>query len=505
MNATVRSWWQQWNSRFSRLSGRQKRNLAIAAAALAASIAASVWILSRPHYVTIMSGLDAKSLGEVQSKLEDLKIPSEINGTSVLVPQRDADEARIQLAMAGLPDSGYVGYGSVSSSFGMTEDQFNIQVLDALQQSLDHTIESIDGIENAQVHIVMPQEQVFVSQPQDTAKASVFVQLGTGVQLSSAQVAGIQQLVAHAVKGLTADNVTVVDQNGVNLSSSSAQGATTGGTELAERQQMEQNLEQKLTAGLDQIVGPGNAVVVVHANVTFDRVKSKSHVVQPVPGQDTGLPKSQQVIRNSTNTQGTGVGGPAGQSSTNPGLPTYAGNSSTGSSSQSTDDETTTTYDNSYTDTTTVHDPIQINGYDVGVMLNSGNTKLSPAVLRRVQQFVQNAVGTTAGAGARNSVSVMQVPFQTPVQATVNSPLRVWWFAAALGALLAGAGVWLWLRRRNRSEAVEPEPLRMPVMENPLPEPELTEEEQMKRQLSRLAEQRPEEFANLIRTWLVSD
>ncbi|MCL6626448.1 MAG: flagellar M-ring protein FliF [Alicyclobacillus shizuokensis] len=494
------------SSRWGRLSGRQKRNLVIAAAALTACIAVSAWLVSRPHYVTIMSGLDDKSLGEVQSKLEDLKIPFEINGSSVLVPQRQADEARIQLATAGLPDSGYIGYSSVSNSFGMTEDQFNIQVLDALQQSLNHTIESIDGVESAQVHIVMPQEQVFVSQPQDTAKASVFVQLGTGVQLSSAQVAGIQQLVAHSVKGLSASNVTVVDQNGVNLSSDSESttGSVTASTELAQRQQLEQDLQQKLTSGLEQIVGPGNVVVMVHANVTFDRVQSKSHVVQPVPGQDTGLPSSQQVVRKSDNSQGTGAGGAAGQSSTNPGLPTYAGNGTGSSTSQSTDDETNTTYDNSYTDTTTVHDPVQINGYDVGVMLNSSSAKLPPAVLNQVKQFVRNAVGASTGTNAQNSVSVMKVPFQTQPATAAPAAAWRWWVAAVAAAVLLAGGVLLWWRRRQNEEGAEPESVDLPAVEESLPE-SLTDEEQIKRQLARLAQQRPEEFANLIRTWLVSD
>jgi flagellar M-ring protein FliF len=505
LNAALRNGWQQLSSRWSSLSVRQKRNLAIAVVALVVCVATVGWLLSRPHYVTIMSGLDAKSLGEVQSKLEDLKIPSEINGTSVLVPQSQADEARIQLAMAGLPQSGYIGYSSVSNSFGMTEDQFNIQVLDALQRSLNQTIESIDGIESAQVHIVMPQQQLFVSQPEDTAKASVFVQLGTGVQLSPAQVAGIQQLVAHSVKGLTANNVTVVDQNGVNLSSQVQSQTTTGtSSELAQRQELEQELQQKLTDGLDRIVGPGNAVVMVHANVTFDRIQSKSHVVEPAAGQDTGLPSSQQVIRKSSTSQGGNVGGVAGQSSTNPGLPTYAGNG-TGGTSQSTDDETSTQYDNSYTDTTTVHDPVQINGYDVGVMLNSANTNLTPAMLRQVQQFVQRAVGATSGSSASNTVSVMKVPFQQTQPAQVPWAGNRWlWIAGGVGLLLLLVALFIWWRRRQALTEVS-EPLIEPAFEEPLPEPEASDEEQMKRQLARMAEQRPEEFANLIRTWLVSE
>jgi len=192
VNETLRSLWVRLLGRWNGFSPAQKRNIVIASVAIIAALGATFWVVMRPSYVTIMSGLDDKSLGQVQSKLQDLKIPSEMNGTSVLVPSQDANTARVQLAMAGLPQSGYIGYSSIQNSFGMTEDQFNVQVLDALQQSLNQTIESMDGIETAQVHIVMPSQTIFVSQQDDPAKASVFVQAGAGVQLSSAKVAGIQ-------------------------------------------------------------------------------------------------------------------------------------------------------------------------------------------------------------------------------------------------------------------------------------------------------------------------
>jgi flagellar M-ring protein FliF len=503
LNETVRRLWARIQPLWQRLTPGQRRNLLIAlGAAVLCVVVAAVW-LSRPHYVTVMSGLDAQSLGEADAKLKDLKIPDEIEGSSILVPASQADEARIQLAMAGLPKSGYIGYDSIPNNLWMTQDQFNIQVLDVLQRSLAQTIESIDGVEQAQVHIVMPSEQLFVSEPQDTAKASVFLQLAPGTQLSPAQVAGIQQLVAHSVKGLTADNVTVVDQRGVTLSGASdgAAGSVTGNSELTIRQQLEQELTNELTAGLNQIVGPGNAVVVVHANVTFDQVQTKSHTVQPVPGQKTGLPVTSQETRKQSNSNGGSAGGVAGQASTNPGLPTYAGTTGAGGNSYSSETDTNVTYDNSYVDSTRVADPIQIQGYTVGVLLNANDPNITPAVIDQVRSFVQSAVG--AKAPGANDITVSAVPFQTGLTNTTWQIPRWWWWlaAAGAGALALSLGAWwLWRRRRAAADA-PPEPVQVSPPA-PAETPPDRREQTLQERLAELAKKNPDEFAGLLRMWL---
>lgn len=476
-------------------------------------VAVILWMTLRPNYVTIMSGLDNKSLGDVQTQLQTLKIPSQIQGSSIEVPAADAKTAQVQLAMAGLPKSGYFGYGSVQNSFGMTQDQFNLQVLDALQQSLDQTIQSIDGIESAQVHIVMPQADLFVSQQQSSAKASVFVQLGTGVQLSSAQVGGIQQLVAHSVKGLAASDVTVVDQNGVTLSAAGGAGAgagITGTTELATRQQLEAQMTQQLTAGLEQIVGPGNAVIMVHANVTFNQVQTQSHVVQPAQGQQQGLPTSISKVQSSTNsTSGNPVGGVAGQSSNNPGMTSYAGSSATSGSSSSSNLQTNTTLENSYTTQTTVGDPVQYNGFTVGVFLNAADKQLTPAVVAQIKAFVTAAVGNQTSANATNNISVSTVLFQAQPNAATggvsSSKLLLWGGVGLAGLALIGA-VLLVRRRRSKSVARDAGGFSA-IVNDPLPELQLqtSDEDRVREQLSNLAKQQPADFANLLRSWLAKD
>lgn len=509
MNATLRDMWTRFAERWKATSPNLRRNLIIIAVAVLAALSAILWLVSRPHYVTIMSGLDNKSLGQVQSQLQQLKIPDEIVGSSVLVPQAKAEDARVQLSMAGLPQSGYIGYASVGSSLGMTQDQFNIQVLDALQQSLNATISSIDGVESAQVHIVMPQEKLFVSQPTSDAKASVFVTLGTGVQLSAQQVAGIQQLVAHSVKGLSVSNVSVVNQNGVTLSATGSVGgaASVGAatTELGVRDRLENDLTQKLTSDLARIVGAGNAVVIVHADVTFNQTSTKSHTLQNAPGQSSGFITSQEVTKSQNSSVNNPVGGPAGQTGNNPNNPpVYAGASGNSGNSTSSETQTTTNYAESYKDQQTTGDPVQILGYKVGVLLNSNDKSINTNVVQQIKAFVTNVVGQSQPGGS-NNVTVSPVPFnQAPVAPTLQSSKSNYMLygLGALALLLLVGGTVAWRRRGSKDAARDIDAMVQDTYEQELEELPLTQDELLRKQLVGMAQQRPDDFASLLRTWL---
>jgi len=509
LNETLRAWQVRFSQLWGKYNAVQRRNIAIAISAALVCFVVILWMFLRPHFVTVLSGLDNKSIGAVQTELDTLKIPNQIQGSSVLVPSSQADTARVQLAMAGLPKSGYIGYSAtMTNSLGETQDQFNIQVLDALQQSLDQTINSIDGIESAQVHIVMPGQQLFMVQSTNPAKASVFVQLGTGVQLAGAQVAGIQQLVSHSVKGLAASDVSVTDQNGVDLTkslsaNSNGVSGTVGNSEIADRQQLEQAMTDKLMNSLQSIVGAGNVQVVVHSNVTFNQSKTTQHSVIPANGSSTGLPTSTQIIKK-TSTNGSGLlGGIAGSSSTNPNLPTYTGSSGTGAAN-STDTETTNNYENGYKNSTVVSDPIQYNGYTVGVLLNANDKSITPVILKQIQTFVANSVGVSGG--SNNNISVTSMPFQGAIGLGMgtNRSNLLYWIGAGVIALGGGWFLISFLRRKRRivpelvSQSFEGE---SEDLGSYVP----TEDERMREQIVKLANHKPEDFTNLLRTWIAGE
>lgn len=110
MNPQVRRWLEQARTMWRGLDPKRRRWLIAGAAAGLVLLVALSWYALAPRYVVIYQNLDAKAAGEVTNKLDELKIPYRTSGGQVMVPEQDADRARMQLAIAGLPKSGYVGY-----------------------------------------------------------------------------------------------------------------------------------------------------------------------------------------------------------------------------------------------------------------------------------------------------------------------------------------------------------------------------------------------------------
>ncbi|MHB1627328.1 MAG: flagellar basal-body MS-ring/collar protein FliF [Bacilli bacterium] len=506
MNPTFAAWLKRLRTYYEGLESRQRRNLLlIAAVGIVTALVLSLVFLN-PDYQVVFANLGAKSAGQITQKLQQMKIPYELQGNTILVPAAQADQVRIDMAMVGLPASGTVEYSTIfqqGSLLGMTSQELNLQVLGVLEQRIGQSIQSINGIENAQVNIVMPQSQTFLDPTANLgAKASVVLTVGPGMTLTSGQIFGVQQLVSHAVQGLSPQNVSIVDQYGNALSNSGTVGASAGlasqlQTELNLQQQLQTSLASQLQASLVKLVGPGNVQVVVHANVTFNRETQQKHIVSPGPAL------SSQTSSQSSTGGGT-VGGIAGQATQNANAPTYGTTGAGGGSSSNR--SATTNYDNSYTNTATTFDPIQLKGYTVSVMVNSAAVPLTARLSREIQSYVLTAAGQRATGAAAPSVTVLGIPF-APVAAIggatgtfFGSPLGI----GAIALLLAAGGVAaavLVLRRRNRKQATDEalDSLSLASLVNMPSEPQ---DVAVSRQLKELASRRPEAFASLVRSWL---
>ncbi|OPG15681.1 flagellar basal-body MS-ring/collar protein FliF [Ferroacidibacillus organovorans] len=502
MNYDLQSLIKRFSEWYGSLERRQKRNLIAIGIFFLLTVSLLSLFLLNPNYQVVFSNLNSKSAGEITQKLDQLKIPYQLQGNTILIPSAQADQARIDMAMNGLPSTGMVDYSQIlqnSSPLGMTDQAMNLEVLSVLQTRLAQSIELINGISNAQVNIVMPQSSSFLVNPTQsgTAKASVILNVAPGNVLTSSQVFGIQQLVAHSVTGLSAADVSVIDQNGNDLSASTgSSGAAISGQvaqEIAIKQQIETTLAMQLQNSLTQFVGAGNVQVIVHANVTFNSEVQSSHVVT------AGPPLSSQTSTSSSTGGGTG-GGVAGQATQNPNVVTY-GSTGGGTGATSNTRSSTTNYENSNTNTTTKLDPMQVNGYNVSVLINAKAVALTPTLSANLQQFVLTAVGAR-GAGAKGSaVSVLTVPFvNSSLTGTVPSSFVTPLALGAVGALVLGGILIFIIRRRKRPDPVTAQ--RQLLGDD---NTEQSPEAMMTRQLQEMAFKKPEAMASLIRTWLSDD
>jgi flagellar M-ring protein FliF len=167
-------------------------------------------------YTVIYSNLDLKDSAQVADRLKELRIPYEIKdeGQSIAVTKDMADEARLGLAIKGLPQGGVVGFEIFDETrFGATDFDKRIQLIRALSGELSRTISRIDGVENARVQIVVPKTELFATEKLPVT-ASVMLRFYPKKQLSGEQVRGIIHLVSSSVEGLQPQNVTVIDNFG---------------------------------------------------------------------------------------------------------------------------------------------------------------------------------------------------------------------------------------------------------------------------------------------------
>ena len=496
------SWWQRARSWWAVDPALRRRQAGAALVGLAAAGAAGAWALS-PHWAPLYTGLAPATAGAMTGVLQQAKIPYQLapGGSTILVPAAAVAQARITLAEHNLPASGQTVQLPPPSalSLGETPQQVAAAQQAALEQTLAATLTHLQGVTGAQV-VVTPAPPALFGEGAAPATASVFLQLAPGVTLTPSQVAAVQHLVAGTVSGLTPDHVTVVDQAGTLLSGRPAVPSGPSQVQAAWRAQaaVDQLLEQRAASLLDQIYGPGAAVVRVNAVLAFTTRRQRQVAYgQPVP----------QATQQTTQTQAAGGGQPAGTAAN---VPTYTVPAPTnGTSGQQT---TITRYAVPTTTTTTTTPPGAVQRLTVAVAVDR---PLSPAQQAAVQRLVEQAVGFDAARG--DAITVAGIPFNTAaaqaaqraIAAAARRQQQEELAAAGAGAVLLGVLGLLLRRRRPVPSALPPPPVvpeaasaagpPQPGLPAPPPTPAYVEA------LQDWAERDPEALARVLRTLIEED
>jgi flagellar M-ring protein FliF len=236
-------------------------------------------------YKVLYSDLDLEEAGAITEELQKANYPYKLEngGKTITVPVKQLYEIRIALAREGLPKSHGLGYEIFDkTNFGMTDFVQKINARRALEGELQRTIEGLEEVKQARVHIVIPEPTIFLDQQKD-AKASVVVQCKPGRQIGKDEIRGISFLVSSSVDGLKPENVSIVDYEGKLLSSPFGQEPTAlvGSHNLELQQNVERNLENKVSQMLTGILGPSKAYVKVTADLDFDRVEKTMEQYNP--------------------------------------------------------------------------------------------------------------------------------------------------------------------------------------------------------------------------------
>ncbi|MGI5839076.1 MAG: flagellar basal-body MS-ring/collar protein FliF [bacterium] len=474
---------------------------------------------SQRNYVPLFTQLEANDAGEVVAKLDEMNVSYALaeGGSAVLVPGEAVYETRLALAREGLPKGSVVGFEIFDrTALGTTDFVRRVQYIRGLQGELTRTIRQIDGVEEVSVHIVLPEESLYTQQKKQ-ATAAVLLNLRAGAALEQQQVRGIVHLISRSVEGLLTDNITVIDDSGRILSNGFASEADTA-TGILTLSQMEmqntvqEELEHKLQSMLEQVLGPGNVVARVNAELNFDQKTVSRRFFEPVEGE--GVLRSIEELHETFR----GTGTPPDTAAGTPGIPGYP--AADGGSSEFSHSETTMNFEISETTENMVVAPGSIKRLSVAVMLNREQ------LTAQEQTVIENAVASTIGVDLARSdqITVAAFPFDTSLVDTLREELRrqaepggmnartAVTVGVALALLLLLFGLFRMMARR-RQIAGTGEVLVMGEMAEPsfAAEAEVAATAQeapaakLQGEIEKLIRLEPEEAAKLVKAWLGED
>ncbi|MBW1778358.1 MAG: flagellar M-ring protein FliF [Deltaproteobacteria bacterium] len=284
------------------------RKLALAGVALLSIFLFGLIIFQarKVEYRLLYADLPSQEAASVTQWLKEQGVAYQLenNGRSIYVPAHLVYETRLNLAGAGLPRQGGVGFEIFDKqNFGITKFTQKVNFQRAMQGELTRTIAAMDPVRSARVHLVLPEKRLLAEQ-QRPAKASVVVELEPGRSLDTAQTQSIIHLVAGSIEGLDKNRVTVLDTTGRLLSENGPNSPTLMmfPDKLKFKNLLENRLEHQVQSLLDRALGYGNALVRVTAELDFSQEAVTTEKYDP----DGMVPRSEKITKSQSGQLNTG-------------------------------------------------------------------------------------------------------------------------------------------------------------------------------------------------------
>jgi len=532
--------------------------LGAAAAVIALIVAAVMWGRD-PNYKVLFSNLDDRDGGAIVASLNQMNVPYRFNetGTAILVPAEKVYDARLQLAGQGLPRGGSVGFELLDNTrFGSSQFTEQINYQRGLEGELARSIESMNAVQHARVHLALPRQTLFVRDRRPPT-ASVVLTLYPGRNIGDSQVSAISWLVASSVPDLTVTNVSIVDQTGRLLSSPTGEGRGMDADQSRFVRDTEQRTVERILAILNPLVGPGNVHAQASVDMDFSRREETSEVYRPNQEPGQGAVRSQQTNDSSQTGVNPAQGVPGALSNEPPaaaqapivnpqqqqqrpgqpgagqqGLPGQAqgqpGQQQTGATVQqgpsTTRRENTTNYE---VDRTISHikQPVgAVKRLSVAVVINympdkDGEPKaLPPEQLNKLTTLVKEAMGYSEARGDSLNVVNSQFNDTEPADPWWKDPSNISLAKTALGwIVLAILAMWVWrslvrpIYERYMNPPIDPEVAEIERQEAVREAQDAARakemdrfEENMKRARD-MATKDPRAVAMVLRTWISKD
>jgi len=298
-----------------RLTPGQKFRIVFALVATVAVIWGVSAYATRIRYEVLFTGVEPEESARIVEELKSRNVPYEVSagGRVIEVSGRRIDELRMQLAGEGFPRGGGVGFEIFDKpAFGLSDFVQNVNYRRALERELARSVQSLESVESARVHLALPPKSLFAGEEREPS-ASVVVKLHGRGSLSGDRVRAITYLVASGVEELESSRVSVVDSEGRMLTDGSEDGEALSASQMEAKHAMEARIENVLVEILEPVVGAGN----VRARATVELETASIERIEERYDPNGAVVRSEQ--KNKTKASGGSGGGVPGTASNVPG------------------------------------------------------------------------------------------------------------------------------------------------------------------------------------------
>lgn len=521
---------QQVNEFWQNLDKSQKSRIYIISAILVVAIAASIILLTRPNYMSLIKNADPKEVGEMVKILTNEKIYNQVGdgGSSITINAKDNSKAQAALVQQGYP-----------KSVGMTfEDAFKMIKINSTESdkkrlwnyqdssSLSAKIKALDNVQDAVVSLALPEKSLFIESGKDQVKPTASVVVKPKGELTPKQVEGIVMMVSHSVENLSPKDVIVLDNNSNILNTETGDDALDKTNNqydmtLKKKKEIEKNVKDMFYGQFDNF---DNIRVIANPILDFNKKVQQTNALANPEGKDTGALVTNKQVKEKVVNGGT-TGSPGVD--TNPGTtpaPTYQ----TGSTGNGSYDKSSIDQQYDYTRIQTQEEKA-LGAMDsdkssmtvsllYGVRVTDEN-KLSPEFIDQFKKDISAATGISAAKISVNKYKIApQAVEKKPIADVVKDYVNTYGLFALMLFLIIGLMV---AAIPKKKPILEQQPefatagagvgptsgprFIVPDVSEHMPEIDMEERSEVKKQIEKFVKQKPDAVAQLLRNWLSDD
>lgn len=514
---------QFWSSR----TKRQKTTYIASAVAVIAIAAFLTFFLSRTEYAPLYKDVSRAEIGRIKEQLDAQGIASQVapGGTSILVPKQQVDSLLVSLAAEGYPHTGTIDYSffSQNAGFGTTDNEFNMIKLASMQTELANLIKGIQGVKDANVMITLPTQSVFLNESVESASAAIMLVTEPGHQFTEPQVNALYNLVSKSLPNLSTDDIKIINQYSESIELKSGSSATYIVDQMELKKNIEKDLQRKVQMMLGTMIGQDKVIVSVTTDIDFKQENRQENLVDRVDEDLDSLAISVQRITESFSGDGAGVGGvPEGEDPTDNRTNYVEGNNANGDYDRL---EETINNEVNRIRKDIVESPYKIRDIGIQVMVEPPNLDdlTSFTSTEEVKNILKAIISTSIDKTYlpttitdqywEDKIAISAQVFNgkmVPIDSDARTAIP-WWGYAILAALLVVIAILVvaFFRKRKRDQETEEQMIieeqQVALQIDDINTEQETEATLRKKQLEKMAKDKPEEFAKLLRTWIAED